>query len=97
MVGRRCDGSGVVVPGLCALGRIFVGGIDPINPRVETGEEVKDCVLEAAEHIEPCRLGTCDDCGFAPCDDTSTTRETAFGKIQARVAGTQLAAQELRL
>jgi len=96
-VGRRCDGSGVVVPGLCALGRIFVGVIDPINPRVETAEEVKDRVLEAAEHIEPSRLGTCDDCGFAPCDDTSTTRETAFAKIQARVAGTQLAAQELRL
>ena len=55
-------------------------------------------MLEAAEYIGPGRLGTCDDCGFAPFgDDTSTTRETAFAKIRARVVGTQLAAQELRL
>ncbi len=78
--------------------RIFVGVIDPIDPRIETAEEVRDRVLEAAEHIDPSRLGTCDDCGFAPFgDDTSTARETAFAKIRARVAGTQLAAEELGL
>jgi 5-methyltetrahydropteroyltriglutamate--homocysteine methyltransferase len=78
--------------------RIFVGVTDPISPRVETAEEVRDRVLEAAEYIDPGRLGTCDDCGFAPFgDDTSTTRETAFAKISARVAGTRLAAAELGL
>ena len=78
--------------------RIFVGVTDPIDPRIETAEEVRDRVLEAAEHIDPGRLGTCDDCGFAPFgDDTSTTRETAFAKIRVRVAGTQLAATELGL
>ena len=78
--------------------RIFVGVTDPIDPRIETAEEVRDRVLEAAEHIDPGRLGTCDDCGFAPFgDDTSTTRETAYAKIRARVAGTQLAATELGL
>jgi 5-methyltetrahydropteroyltriglutamate--homocysteine methyltransferase len=78
--------------------RIFVGVIDPTDPRVETTEEVRDRVLEAAAYIEPDRLGTCDDCGFAPFgDDTSTTRETAFAKIRARVTGTQLAASELGL
>jgi 5-methyltetrahydropteroyltriglutamate--homocysteine methyltransferase len=78
--------------------RIFVGVTDPIDPRIETAEEVRDRVLEAAEYIQPGRLGTCDDCGFAPFgDDTSTTRETAFAKIRARVAGTQLAARELGL
>lgn len=76
--------------------RIFVGVTDPISPRVETEEEVRDRVLEAAQYIDPGRLGTCDDCGFAPFgDDTSTSRETAFAKISARVAGTQLAAKEL--
>src|SRR5215831_5175137 len=76
--------------------RIFVGVIDPIDPRIETVEEVRDRVVEAADHIEPNRLGTCDDCGFAPFgDDTSTSRETAFAKIRARVAGTHLAATEL--
>jgi 5-methyltetrahydropteroyltriglutamate--homocysteine methyltransferase len=76
--------------------RIFVGVIDPIDPRVETAEEVRDRVLEAAAYIAPSRLGTCDDCGFAPFgDDTSTSRETAFAKIRARLAGTKLAATEL--
>ena len=76
--------------------RIFVGVIDPINPRVETSEEVRDRVLEAAEYIAPSRLGTTDDCGFAPFgDDTSTARQTAFEKIRARVAGTELAARTL--
>jgi 5-methyltetrahydropteroyltriglutamate--homocysteine methyltransferase len=75
---------------------IFVGVIDPIDPEVETPEDVRDRVLEAAEHIPLARLGTTDDCGFAPFgDDTSTARETAFEKIRARVAGTGLASREL--
>jgi 5-methyltetrahydropteroyltriglutamate--homocysteine methyltransferase len=76
--------------------RVFVGVIAPINPRLETPEEVRDRVLEAAEYIPVEQLGTTDDCGFSPfCDDTSTTRETAFAKIRARVLGTALASKEL--
>lgn len=72
--------------------RIFVGVISPIEPRTETLEEVRDRVLEAAEYIPLEQLGTTDDCGFAPfSDDTSTTRDTAFAKIRARVLGTALA------
>lgn len=75
---------------------IFVGVIDPINPHVETAQEVRDRVLEAAEFIPLDRLGTTDDCGFSPfSDDTSTARDTAFEKITARVTGTELAAQML--
>jgi 5-methyltetrahydropteroyltriglutamate--homocysteine methyltransferase len=75
---------------------VFVGVIDPIDPRVETPEEVCRRVLEAAEHIPVTQLGTTDDCGFSPfADDVSTARETAFAKIRSRVAGTQLASQEL--
>ena len=75
---------------------IFVGVTDPINPCVETPEEVRDRVLEAAEFIAPERLGTTDDCGFSPfSDDTSTDRETAFAKIRARILGTELAAKSL--
>jgi 5-methyltetrahydropteroyltriglutamate--homocysteine methyltransferase len=78
--------------------RIFVGVIDPIDPRVETPEEVRDRVLEAAEYIDADRLGSCDDCGFSPFgDDQSTSRDIAFGKIAARVAGTALAAEALGL
>src|SRR4029077_6735523 len=66
--------------------RIFVGVIDPVDPRVETAEEVRDRVLEAVDHLGHARLGTTDDCGFAPFgDDMSTAREVAFAKIRARV------------
>ncbi len=76
--------------------RIFIGVVDPTDPRIDTPEEVRDRVLEAAKYIPIGQLGTTDDCGFSPfCDDTSTTRETAFAKIRARVSGTALAADTL--
>src|SRR5438876_2653135 len=72
--------------------RIFVGVIAPIDPRIETPEDVRDRVLEASEYIPIEQLGTTDDCGFAPFSaDTSTSRDTAFAKIRARVLGTELA------
>jgi 5-methyltetrahydropteroyltriglutamate--homocysteine methyltransferase len=76
--------------------RVFVGVVAPIDPHIETAEEVRDRVLEAAEYIPVEQLGTTDDCGFSPfSDDTSTTRDTAFAKIRARVEGTELASREL--
>jgi len=76
--------------------RIFVGVTDPINPRIETAEEVRDRILEAARFIDPSHLGTTDDCGFSPFgDDVSTSRDTAFAKIQARIDGTALASAQL--
>ena len=76
--------------------RIFVGVTDPLDPRIETAEEVRDQVLQAARFIGPDRIGTTDDCGFSPFgDDTSTSRETAFAKIRARVEGTALASRDL--
>ena len=76
--------------------RVFVGVTDPIDPVVETPEQVRDRVLAAADYIPLAQLGTTDDCGFSPfADDASTARATAFQKIQARVEGTELAAQQL--
>lgn len=76
--------------------RVFVGVIAPIDPRVESAEEVRDRVIEAARYIPLEQLGTTDDCGFSPfCDDRSTSREVAFQKIAARVAGTAAAARVL--
>jgi 5-methyltetrahydropteroyltriglutamate--homocysteine methyltransferase len=73
--------------------RIFIGVVAPIDPRVETPEEIRDRILEAARYIPIEQLGTTDDCGFSPfSDDTSTTREKAFEKILARVLGTAMAA-----
>jgi 5-methyltetrahydropteroyltriglutamate--homocysteine methyltransferase len=75
---------------------IFVGVIDPINPAVETPEQVRDRILLAAEYLPVAQLGTTDDCGFSPfADDTSTSRDIAFQKIHARVVGTKLAAEKL--
>lgn len=69
---------------------------DPLNPQIETAEEVRNQILEAARYIDPSHLGTTDDCGFSPFgDDTSTSRDTAFAKIQARIAGTALASSQL--
>jgi 5-methyltetrahydropteroyltriglutamate--homocysteine methyltransferase len=76
--------------------RIFIGVTDPIDPAIETAEQVRDRVLEAASFIDPAHLGTTDDCGFSPFgDDTSTSRDTAFAKIRARVAGTDMASREI--
>jgi 5-methyltetrahydropteroyltriglutamate--homocysteine methyltransferase len=76
--------------------RVFVGVIDVLDPRVEPPVEIRDRVIEAAEFIPLDQLGTTDDCGFAPfSDDTSRSRDTAFAKIRARIAGTQLAARAL--
>ncbi len=76
--------------------RVFVGVVETINPRIETREEVRDRILEAAEYLPLDRLGTTDDCGYAPfSDDVSTSRDTAFAKIQARVEGTALASEAI--
>lgn len=76
--------------------RVFVGVIDPIDERVETEAEVRDRLLEAAEIVPVDQLGSCDDCGFSPFgDDTSTSRDLAFEKVRVRVAGTALASEQL--
>jgi 5-methyltetrahydropteroyltriglutamate--homocysteine methyltransferase len=76
--------------------RIFIGVIDPINPKIETPEIVRDRILEAAQFIPIEQLGTTDDCGYSPfADDTSTPRDVCYEKIKARIQGTKLAEQIL--
>ncbi len=75
---------------------VYVGVTDPIDPRIESAEEVCARILEAAEHLGTEGLGSTDDCGFSPFgDDISTARETAFAKIRARIEGTKLAEARL--
>jgi 5-methyltetrahydropteroyltriglutamate--homocysteine methyltransferase len=75
---------------------IFMGVTDPINPRIESPESVRDRVVEAAEFIPLGSLGTTDDCGFSPfADDMSTSRETAFIKVKNRVEGTAMGEKAL--
>ncbi len=72
--------------------RVFVGVVDPFEARIESAAQVRDRVLLAAQYLDPHRLGTTDDAGFAPFfDDDSISRATAFAKIRARVEGTRLA------
>jgi len=75
---------------------VFVGVTDPINPAIETPDQVRDRTLLAAKYVPVSQLGTTDDCGFSPfADDASTSREIAFSKIRARVEGTKRAAERL--
>ncbi|HET8525684.1 MAG TPA: cobalamin-independent methionine synthase II family protein [Actinomycetota bacterium] len=89
---------GIIAEHLRPEQRIFVGVTDPIDPAVESPEQVRDRVLEAADRLPHGRLGTTDDCGFSPFgDDDSTSRDVAFEKIRARIEGTKLAQERLGL
>jgi methionine synthase II (cobalamin-independent) len=92
----REDAGGV--PQVC-----FIGVINPLDPRVETAEEVRDQLLAAAKHIPVERLGATDDCGFSPFSrdvkpkhgSPDFARDVAMRKIAARLEGAELARQEL--
>ncbi|CAM6035435.1 unnamed protein product [Sphagnum compactum] len=94
---RREDANGV--PQVC-----FIGVINPLNPTVETPEQVRDALLAAAKHIPPNRLGATDDCGFSPFSrdlkpehggSPDFARDIAMRKIVARIEGAKLASLEL--
>jgi 5-methyltetrahydropteroyltriglutamate--homocysteine methyltransferase len=74
----------------------YIGVIDPLTDQVETAEQVRDRILLAAKYIPLDQLGSTDDCGFSPfTDDLSTSRDTAFNKIKARIDGNALASEIL--
>ena len=81
----------------------FIGVINPLNPRVETPEEVCADLLLASKYIPKGRLGSTDDCGFSPFSidvkpkhgSPDVARDIAFQKIAARVKGTKMAAEKL--
>jgi len=82
---------------------VFVGVINPQNPRVESAQEVCDELVAAAKHIPKERLGATDDCGFSPFSidekplhgSADYARDVAFQKIENRVQGTKMAAEKL--
>jgi methionine synthase II (cobalamin-independent) len=81
----------------------YIGVINPLNPRIESPEEVRDALVRAANFIPKERLGATDDCGFSPFSidekpnhgSPDFAREVAFQKIHNRVEGTRMAAEEL--
>lgn len=92
----RHDANGVPQVG-------FVGVIDPLDPRVETADEVRDALVTAANFIPEERLGATDDCGISPFSvdlkpkpgSPDFARDVAFQKITARVEGAQMASEAL--
>jgi len=92
----RDDANGV--PQVC-----FMGVINPLDPEVETPEQVRDDLVTAAKYIPIERLGATDDCGFSPFSrdvkpkhgSPDFARDVAMQKISARVKGAQMASEEL--
>lgn len=82
----------------------FVGVTNPLDPTVETPEQVCEALVQAAEYIPVDQLGATDDCGFSPFSIDSKpnhgggpdfARDVAFQKIAARVKGAKLASVRL--
>src|SRR5436190_8551731 len=70
---------------------VLVGVIDVASDNVETPAEVAAVIAKAAQCVPHKRLYPCTNCGMAPMD-----REVALKKLQALVAGTQLARRKLK-
>ncbi|MCJ1313175.1 hypothetical protein MMC25_006852 [Agyrium rufum] len=85
--------------------KAFIGVINPLDPRVESPEEVCERVLEAARVIGKERIGATDDCGFSPFSidvkpkhgegGPDFARDVAFRKIRNRVEGVRMASEKL--
>jgi 5-methyltetrahydropteroyltriglutamate--homocysteine methyltransferase len=70
--------------------KVILGVIDLSNPAVETPELVASRIRRALPFIEPRNLLIAPDCGMK-----YLPRESAFGKMQAMVAGAQIVRTQL--
>jgi len=70
---------------------VLVGVIDVATDTVETPQEVARVIAAAAKYVPARRLYPCTNCGMAPMD-----RDIAVRKLEALVAGTQLARRKLK-
>lgn len=81
----------------------FVGVVDPLNPKIETPEEICEQLIAASKHIPVDQLGATDDCGFSPFStdvkpkhgSPDVARDVAFKKIANRIKGVKLASEKL--
>ncbi|QLI69528.1 Methionine synthase [Metarhizium brunneum] len=81
----------------------FIGVISPINPRIETPEEIADQLVMASQYIPIDQMGATDDCGFSPFSidvkpkhgSPDLARDVAFQKISNRVQGAKMASERL--
>jgi 5-methyltetrahydropteroyltriglutamate--homocysteine methyltransferase len=70
---------------------VLVGVIDVASDIVETPAEVAATIARAAKYVAPKHLYPCTNCGMAPMD-----RDIALRKLEALVAGTEIARKKLR-
>jgi methionine synthase II (cobalamin-independent) len=97
-IGRylRADANGVAQ-------MAYLGVTNPLNPRVESPQEIADKLIRAANFIPREQIGSTDDCGFSPFSidekpnhgSPDFARDIAFQKITNRVEGARLAADKL--
>ena len=81
----------------------FIGVINPLDPRIESPEEVAGDLELAAKYIAKDQLGATDDCGFSPFSidvkpkhgSPDFAREVAFKKIKNRIEGVRIASEKL--
>ncbi|KAF7971501.1 hypothetical protein HWV62_20970 [Athelia sp. TMB] len=81
----------------------FIGVIDPLNPTVETPEQVCADLINAAKFIPKDQLGATDDCGFSPFStdvkpkhgSPDFARDIAFQKVSNRIKGAKMASEKL--
>jgi len=93
---RREDANGVAQIA-------FIGVVNPLNPIIETPEEICNSLLTATKYIPPNRIGATDDCGFSPFSvdikpkhgSPTFARDVAFQKIKNRVEGARMASEIL--
>jgi 5-methyltetrahydropteroyltriglutamate--homocysteine methyltransferase len=69
---------------------IILGVIDLSDPQVETAETVAARIRRALPHVDPTKVIIAPDCGMK-----YLPRETAFGKMQAMVAGAAIVRAEM--
>jgi len=81
----------------------FIGVVNPLNPQVETPEQIASDLVTASKYIPVDQLGATDDCGFSPFSidlkpkhgSPDFARDVAFEKIGNRVKGAKLASERL--
>ncbi|KAF5381935.1 hypothetical protein D9757_007586 [Collybiopsis confluens] len=75
----------------------FVGVTNPLNPNVESSEEVAESLIEASKYVPVDQLGATDDFDVKPKHggNPDFARDIAFQKIKARVEGAKLASEKL--
>ena len=81
----------------------FISIVNPLDPKIETPEQIRNDLVTASKYIAIDQLGATDDCGFSPFSidvkpkhgGPDFARDIAFQKIANRIKGVQLASKTL--